>query len=127
MTRATIRFTAYVEIEYDPAFFTEEWMSEYRKHFHGFREITDHLEHVVQYVTRFHGTELPYLPVFIEGYGYVKINGSYGHFDYVAEDGETHRAEYDDLPELVKKEVELESLCPAINIIGGGWCDTEPV
>jgi hypothetical protein len=125
MNRAKILFKAEVEIEYDPAFFTEEWMAEYRRDFHGFRTVTDHLEHVAQYMTRFHGTELPNAPVFIEGYGYVKINGSHGWFEYIDRNNEKRHIEYDGLPAWARDK--LGPLCPAINVIGGGRTETEPI
>lgn len=55
----------------DKAFWTEKEMEEFRETFYDYYTHEEILQHVIQYIIRF-GTD-----DFVEGFGYIKVNGSY--------------------------------------------------
>lgn len=80
MSKATISVSGWVDINYDPARFTDEFMEEFREHFYDYDTIEEHLEHIA-YNYFVNGTSED---DFLEGYGVLKDFGIKFIGDHVA-------------------------------------------
>lgn len=65
MPKKLIEVTQVIEVEYDEAQFSEQFMQEFRQHLYDFETIDDHLKHLAQLRAR----EIVHSGGFVEGYG----------------------------------------------------------
>jgi hypothetical protein len=68
MAKKTVVVTQEIEIEYDEARFSPEWMKNFREYMYPFQTVEDHLKHLAQLKAR---GFLECSDPWVEGYGHL--------------------------------------------------------